>query len=169
MAYVQFENGLQEVNLSRSVGSGGANLKDDVIVVQAMLKYALREKPYFKGTAFSEPNGPMDLNTENVIKRYQLYLRKVNGSQVSVDGRIDPAKDRPSHGNSGMWTIRQLSRDALEWWVLSCAPNYNWVYDMYLTYPVLRQAIPDPPVETLNLRLAGSSNRVVETLRLELI
>jgi hypothetical protein len=163
MAYVKFENGLQEVHISNSVGTGGANLKDDVIVVQAMLKYALRENSYFRGSIFTEPDGVIASDTEAVIKLYQHYLRKIRGIRVSADGRIDPTKDRPAYGKCGIWTMQQLSGDAFERWLINNAPNYNWVYDMYLMFPAVRQAIPDPPVGTLNMPVAGLSGRQAVT------
>ena len=41
---------------------------------------------------FSEPTGTMDENTRSRIKDFQVYLRKVKDTSISVDGRLDPAK-----------------------------------------------------------------------------
>jgi len=65
----------QLVNLTASVGENGVNLKDDVMVVQAMLEYALGEKPYFRRFKFPAVTGAMNDETKILIKEYQLYLR----------------------------------------------------------------------------------------------
>ncbi len=80
---------LEEINVTASVGSNGVNLEDDVMVVQALLKYALAERGFFRKMTFSEPTGTMDDNTKSLIKQFQRFVRKMNNADISVDGRID--------------------------------------------------------------------------------
>ncbi len=157
---------MQEIELSGSVGAGGANQYGDVVAVQALLKYSMTGRPQFRGSYIEDPDGICGPKTIGLIKKYQEYLRK-NGRRVSLDGRIDPAKSGAAFGKRGMWTIEMLCAQALETWVLSGAANDNYVRDMYTKFPKFRAAIPNPPIGTLNLQLA-SSRRVVGTLGLSL-
>jgi hypothetical protein len=110
------------INLSASVGANGVNLRDDVVVVQALLKYAIepRQYPEFRGTQFPEPTGASTKATIELIKNYQRFNNRRNRIKVSIDGRIDPLKDGVHiHGTSRRWTIYALHVDALETGLLS--------------------------------------------------
>ncbi|HEY0049956.1 MAG TPA: hypothetical protein VGB68_11750, partial [Pyrinomonadaceae bacterium] len=71
MPKVETIEGFQVINVSASVGKNAVNLKDDVIVVQALLKYVFETGDFFKGVVLPEPTGTMDKTTAWVIKRYQ--------------------------------------------------------------------------------------------------
>lgn len=81
------------LNLSESVGKGGANKTGDVMLVQAMFQYIAKGfKPKFIGVNSAddipEPSGDYDDKTERAIKSYQ---RKHIRNLLKVDGIIHPA------------------------------------------------------------------------------
>ncbi|REJ77490.1 MAG: hypothetical protein DWQ47_14020 [Acidobacteria bacterium] len=157
-----------EINVSASVGKNAVNNKDDVIVVQAMLKYALEWRTYFGSAPFPRPTGAVDSATLALIRKYQQYLRRTRGSKISVDGRIDPAKDRAAFGKKGQWTIQMLNGDVAEGWLVWDRPGDNPIHSLYMEYPEIRNAIGDNiPVGKLGLSLEPS-NRPVGTLNLGL-
>jgi len=144
----------EEINVSASVGNGGVNSKDDVLVVQAMLKYALEARSYFIGEKFPEPNGTMDAATMELIRKYQQYLRRKVKIPISVDGRIDPAKGAAAFGKKGKWTIQMLNADVMEMWLIVHGGNGNHIEDLCRKYPQVSAAFGGRiPVGTLGLRL----------------
>lgn len=119
MAEITKIMGLNEINVSNSVGKGGVNDRADVVVVQALMKYALEGKSHFKGDIF-EINGVMSKRTLQLIKKYQRYLRTERDVSVSVDGRIDSANGIfVRKGRKLTWTIGQLNGEALEMYLLT--------------------------------------------------
>jgi hypothetical protein len=143
-----------EINVSASVGMGGVNSKDDVLVVQAMLKYALEARSYFLGEKFPEPTGTMDPSTMALIRKYQGYLRRKLRVPISVDGRIDPAKGGSAFGKKGKWTIQMLNADVMEMWLIAYGGEGNHLEDLCRRYPQVSKALGgDVPVGTLSLRL----------------
>lgn len=143
-----------EINVSASVGNRGVNNKDDVLVVQAMLKYALEARSYFLKEKFPEPNGTMDAVTLELIRKYQRYLRRKLRIPVSVDGRIDPAKGTAAFGKKGKWTIQMLNADVMEMWLIAHGGSGNHLEDLCRKFPQVLSAIGgDVPVGTLSLRL----------------
>ncbi len=158
-----------EINVSASVGRGGVNLKDDVLVVQAMLKYALDARSYFLGERFPEPSGTMDAATIHLIEQYQQYLRRKLKVPISVDGRIDPAKGSASFGKKGKWTIQMLNADVMEMWLIVHGGEGNHLEDLCRRFPQASAALGgDIPVGGLSLRLeqvaplVGSLNLALE-------
>ncbi len=157
MAKLDFVYAIEEINVSESVGRGGANRRNDVLVVQALLKYGLSENHYFRGEHFTEPNGMMDHNTITLIKSFQRYLRRIRKINVSVDGRIDSAKGVKAFGRKGKWTIQQLNGMALETYVLSRGDaeviKSSFIFDLVEKFPQIKTALPDLPVGSLELAL----------------
>ncbi|HUF03378.1 MAG TPA: hypothetical protein VMM38_04305 [Aridibacter sp.] len=168
MAKIYKRHDWTEINVSASVGRNGVNNKDDVLVVQAMLKYGLEGRTYFKGDRFPEPNGTMDAATMHLITKYQQYLRRRQGRSISVDGRIDPAKGERAFGRKGKWTIQTLNADVLEWYVVFGEKGDNHIHSLCMTYPRVIAAIGgDIPVGGLGLA-PESSPALVGTLNLAL-
>jgi hypothetical protein len=148
----KFFGGFDKINVTAAVGENGVNSKDDVMVVQAMLKYALEEKVAFRGFKFPEPTGTMDRATAVLIKEYQRYLRKKCNARVSVDGVISRAVGEKPFGSSGLWTILYLNSDVLEMRLLSGGEG-NEFEVLCRKFPQLYAVLEDLPVGTLNLGL----------------
>jgi hypothetical protein len=155
MPHLQEFFGNRQVNLGAAVGARGVNSKDDVIAVQALLKYAMSDRKAWSGVKFPEPTGVMDAATVSLIRKYQSFARRRSNGAVSVDGRIDPAKGERAYGKRGLWTILMLNGDAMETWVMKGAQNSSFIRDMGLQYPAFQAAIGEG-VGTLNLPLEGS-------------
>ena len=108
------------INVSASVGVNGVNNSEDVIVVQALLKYALEQRIDFRGAEFPEPSGAFIKTTSQLIKKYQRYNNREGNIRVSIDGRIDPVKGNAfANGTKKHWTIYSLNADAMEVALLS--------------------------------------------------
>ena len=102
------------INVSAAVGANGVNNNEDVIVVQALLKYALERDPYFQNEEFPEPCGAFLKTTAKLIKKYQRYQSR-NGQNVPIDGRIDPLKGGMyAYGSNKWWTIYALNIEAMK-------------------------------------------------------
>jgi hypothetical protein len=154
MAKIEQINELPQVNLSSSVGRNGVNDKDDVIAVQALMKYALEGERDWAGIQFPEPTGTMDAKTRELIKRYQRHVKRLVNT-AKVDGRIDPAKGLFARGANVMWTIMSLNSDAMATWYLSKRLGRNYIHAIGTLYPAFKSAIGDAGVGTLNLELEG--------------
>ncbi len=154
----KFFGDVENINLTASVGDGGVNLKDDVMVVQAMLKYSLEEHPYFRKFKFPEPTGTMDKDTAKLIKEYQRFLRKKDKVSVSVDGVISRAVGEKAFGKRGWWTILCLNSHVLEKRLLWGGQG-NHFEDLCRKFPQLHDALDDIPVGTLELSLEPSVQR----------
>ena len=65
MAYLITIEGFYEIKVDQPVGAGrrALNNRDDVLVVQAMLKYAVANNPYFAYTNVFPIKGQMDNET----------------------------------------------------------------------------------------------------------
>jgi hypothetical protein len=151
---------MDEINVNASVGKNGVNSKDDVLVVQALLKYALEPYTYFRNDKFSEPTGTMDTNTMRLIEKFQRFIRIKLKNRVSVDGRIDPAKGTKAFGKDGKWTIQMLNGEALTAYIIFYKGNGNYIEDICRKYPQVRVVLGDIPVGTLGLSLESSSKGV---------
>lgn len=162
-----FYGSIENINLTASVGETGVNFKDDVMVVQAMMKYALEERPFFRQFKFSGPTGTMDAQTAELIKGYQRYLRKKNKLSISVDGVIDRAIGERAFGKKGHWTILCLNTDVLEMRLLRGGTG-NQFQDLCRRYPQLYAILEDIPVGTLDLVLEPSAAALVGSLNLGL-
>lgn len=108
------------INVSASVGTNGVNNSEDVIVVQALLKYALEPRIDFRSAEFPEPSGAFIKTTAQLIKKYQRYNNRKENVRVAIDGRIDPVKGGAyANGTRKHWTIYSLNVEALEVALLS--------------------------------------------------
>lgn len=151
----KFFGDVDNINVSASVGDGGVNFKDDVMVVQAMLKYALEERPFFRKYKFPEPTGTMDRVTAKLIREYQRFLRKIDKASVSVDGIIDRAVGEKAFGRRGWWTILCLNTHIMEARLLGGGEG-NQIEDLCRKFPQLYAVLDDIPVGTLGLSLEPS-------------
>ncbi len=144
-----------EINIDASVGRCGVNNKDDVMVVQALMKYALEERGHFKEDFFTLPTGIMDGNTLRLIEKYQRYLRRVRDIKVSVDGRIDPSNGLYVRDRSKLtWTICQLNGDALEMKLLTNkGGGIDYIQGIRQTFPQVDAILSGTAVGSLNLAL----------------
>lgn len=158
MAKMEKFFGFYKINLTASVGENGVNLKDDVMVVQAMMKYALEGRPQFRRFRFSEPTGAMDKNTAQMIREFQRNLRR-RGIRVSADGVIDRAVGEKPFGKKSHWTILQLNWEVLEWRLLSGGSGSEFE-DLCRKFPQLHAVLDDLPVGSLDLSLEPSMPRV---------
>jgi len=135
------------------------NFKDDVMVVQAMMKYSLEDRPFFRKYKFPEPTGTMDGVTAVLVKEYQRFLRKIDKMSVSVDGIIDRAVGEKAFGRRGWWTILCLNTHVMEARVLRGGEG-NQIEDLCRKFPQLYAVLDDIPVGTLGLSLEPSIRRV---------
>jgi hypothetical protein len=148
------------LNVTASVGENGVNLKGDVMVVQAMLKYALEEIPYFRKFKFPEPTGAIDDDTKLLIKGFQRFLRKQDDLRVAVDGVIDRAIGEKPFGKRLTWTILSLNAQVLEMRLLRGGGGGSEIQDLCRRYPQLYSVLDDAPVGSLGLSLEPSSRGV---------
>ncbi|MEZ5427790.1 MAG: hypothetical protein R2747_16090 [Pyrinomonadaceae bacterium] len=156
MAHLETFYFLDEINLSASVGKNAVNHKDDVLVVQALLKYALEPLHYFRNDKFSEPTGTMDRNTMRLIEKFQVFARRKLKKSVSVDGRLDRAVGTKSFGRDGRWSIQLLNGEALTAYLIFYKGEENYIEDICRRFPQVKTAIGEIPVGTLNLSLESS-------------
>ena len=170
MAKLEVFNSMELINVSESVGGKRAvNLPDDVAVVQALLKYSLERRRFFRNSRFPEPNGIMDGNAAGLIKKYQVYSNRIRRHvQIAADGRIDPAEGMNANGKKAMWTILMLNYEALEAWLLDGCKNENYIRDLSARFPQIKRALGDTPVGTLGLSLEPSPSLKVGALGLSL-
>jgi|SRR6185503_34391 len=111
------------INLSGSVGHGGANKWDDVIFIQAA--FALLRKANFDNVsteyATPEVTGIMDNETASFITEFQIRNRSRLLFQKFVDARIDPAhyQGRTLHYNRPLLTITLLHQTLTDAMVIS--------------------------------------------------
>jgi hypothetical protein len=160
MAKIEIFFGERElINLTASVGKNGVNLKDDVMVVQAMLKYALKEIPYFRRLKFPTPTGAMNNETKILITEYQRFLRRKDKNDLAVDGVIDRAVGEKPFGRRGLWTILCLNSHVLVARLLGGGEG-NEIQDLCRKYPQLHSVLDNVPVGSLNLTLEPSAARV---------
>ncbi len=138
------------INVSNSVGRNGANALGDVLVVQALLKYAVEERRGFSHIRFPIPTGKIDNFTIQAIKQYQRQKRRYF-PKFPVDGRIDPAR-----GNAIKWTIGLLNGDAYETWLLTGQNRDNYILEIADYCPQIKSVLPVIPVGTLGLTLEPS-------------
>ena len=159
MARIVKIEGFNEINLTNSVGKKGVNNSADVMVVQAMLKYAVEKNPYFAYTNFFPvPDGNMEEETLLNIKTFQMFVREKLNNRVSVDGRIDPAKGlfvsacKPGGRQRLTWTIGQLNGACLEAPFLRGKDNYT--ADVCKAFPEAKRALGRTSARNLSLAMA---------------
>jgi hypothetical protein len=164
MPKVETIDGWPVINVSASVGRGGVNLREDVLVVQALFKYTLVKGEAFRGEPLPEPTGAFDRVTERTIKKYQRLAKRNYGSlgNIVVDGRIDPAANGSSYlpGSNKRYTIILINAEAdLRY---RCYPDRvgrgGFVNDICARYPHVEAALKNS-VGTLGLSLEGDEKR----------
>ena len=145
----------KEINVSQSVGKGGVNRHDDVMVVQALLKYGLEDKYHFRKDNFPAPNGIMDKNTLRLIRKFQRYLRKIRKVKVAIDGRIDPSKGLYVRNRKKLiWTISHLNCEAVEMKLIyNKGRGTDYIQAVRSLYPQVDAILAGNAVGTLNLGL----------------
>ena len=168
MAKIDVINDFEFLNVTAAVGANGVNLKDDVVVVQALLHYALRKRGGFRGLKFPVVSGGMDNGTTEMIRRFQNYIKKSpwHRFKVATDGRIDPAKGEGVTGKKRRWTILELNYMALEMWLLDSASNGGFINDISVRDPIVGEVLANS-VGSLGLSLEPS-RPPVGSLRLTL-
>ncbi|MGH9946076.1 MAG: hypothetical protein ACRD6X_02645 [Pyrinomonadaceae bacterium] len=86
------DNGDQIINIGENVGANGVNDPDDVLVIQAMLKYLTQFTKKWTRVTLGEPTGAIDQNTRQAIFDYQQFVRTRPGSAhlfwVAKDGAV---------------------------------------------------------------------------------
>lgn len=111
MPEVLIINDFEFLNVSHTIGRGGVNHPDDVIVVQAMLK--LITDNYLKGVRVSDrpvPTGTLTKDTLRLIKTFQSTQEKLTGFKTYESGLIHKAVGgRTAHGTKRFWTIISLN------------------------------------------------------------
>jgi hypothetical protein len=89
-------------NVDAAVGRGAANRRDDVLLVQYMLRENFKLLNTFKRDPF--PGGPVEVDgsagpqTLAAILHFQKTLKK-GGSSIATDGRVDPPVNEGTVGS----------------------------------------------------------------------
>jgi len=117
------------MNISDSVGVGGVNSLDDVILVQALFKISEEQlsnklkvpKP------FPYPTGAYNEQTENLIFEFQLR----NSWDVKGKWLICPAKGLFKPGTRELWTIHLLDDYLLDSATLISKDKFEAMYDKF--------------------------------------
>lgn len=152
------------INVSASVGRNGVNNPADVIIVQALFKYAWGDKGSTSGDVsniitkqvFPQPNGTYNYHTAKLISKYQEYLNIYR--KVARDGRIDPANGQAGYGKNKEWTIVQLNMDA-EWEAMNAGkPKGAYIAEICDRWSQVKAALG--AVGSLNLSLEPSDSSV---------
>ncbi|MBC7899225.1 MAG: hypothetical protein H7070_04145 [Saprospiraceae bacterium] len=86
------DSGESIINIDEKVGVNGINALNDVMAIQAMLKYLTQFTKKWCTVELPEPNGTMDKNTQRAIFDYQQYVR-TNPNQapyfwIAKDGSV---------------------------------------------------------------------------------
>jgi hypothetical protein len=114
MAKVILYEGDNITNLDMKVGVKGSNAPNDVVVVQAMLKYITQFTIKWTGANIPEPNGFLDRNTQQAIFDYQDHVRSTVGNPyewVARDGSISPYNENVALLRKQAWTIIKMNND----------------------------------------------------------
>lgn len=165
IALVDTGHGMSKfINVSASVGRNGVNNPADVIIVQALFKYAWGGKRPASADAsniitelvFPEPTGVYDNYTTKLIRKYQEYMNIYR--KVARDGRIDPANGQASYGKNKEWTIVQLNMDA-EWEAMNAGkPKGAYIAEICDRWSQVKSALGG--IGSLNLSLEPSDSGV---------
>ncbi len=116
MAKVISYNGDNIINLDAKVGANGNNSPNDVVVVQAMLKYLTQFTKRWTRANIPEPNGQLDPNTRQAIFDFQDHVRSTVGNPyewVARDGSISPYNQRVALLRKQAWTIIKVNEECV--------------------------------------------------------
>jgi hypothetical protein len=134
------------LNVSAVVGGqDGVNHPDDVMLVQALLRYLPAN---VRGVADREcplPNGTFDKATARAIRKYQEVTNKnyEGRSRLIPDGRVSPGQGKLLFGRGAyIWTIITLNLDAEKFartrgFTKECA----YMDDIFQLWPQVKSAI----------------------------
>lgn len=110
MARIEKYMGDDFINIDEKVGVKGRNVINDVLVIQALLKYYSLSPYKWTNAYLPEPNGILDFNTQKAIFDFQQLVRTRNaGLWVSKDGAISPYQKNVKLLNKQEWTIISLN------------------------------------------------------------
>jgi len=113
MANIQRDgDGDEMINVGAAIGTNGTNLKNDITVVQGLLRYFKDGSgAHWTSQNVPEPNGVMDSATRQAIWDFQAYVRRNAAPNywVSMDGRINPYKPGVQLLAKQEWTIIALN------------------------------------------------------------
>ena len=114
MANVMTYKGDDIINLDTKVGVKGMNAPNDVVVVQAMLKYLTQFTKKWTRATIPEPNGHLDTNTRQAIFDFQDHVRSTVGNPyewVTRDGSISPYNSNIGLMRKQTWTIIKMNEE----------------------------------------------------------
>jgi hypothetical protein len=100
------------INIDAVVGLSGANQKNDILAVEALLKYFKDgSTAHWTSQNLTDPDGSFDASTRQAIYDFQAYVRRTAAPNywVSLDGRISPFKAGVQLLNKQEWTIIALN------------------------------------------------------------
>jgi hypothetical protein len=101
------DHAIEFINLGASVGLNGVNRKEDVMVVQALLKCALESHPHFKDVKFPEPNGSLTRDLIKIIKNINVSTTAKTRSKSRWTGGLTRCKTDftfPAREDSGRFS-----------------------------------------------------------------
>lgn len=142
------------LNLSSSVGEGCINYKDDVMVVQAFLKYVLELTDLLPNFRLAEPNGTYTPYLGRLIRAYQRLDKRyyTTTKRLAADGIVSPANGENVPGTTKPWTIWLLNDEARYRYLSEGATRRGYINDLLDRFPVLI-AVMQRSVGTLGLSL----------------
>src|SRR5687768_14761374 len=108
------DQGGDMINVSKKVGVKGANDPNDVMVVQAMLKYMTQFRKKWTNVVLPDPNGTFDKATQTAIFDYQQDVRtdpnRALHFWVAKDGSISSFRE-----GIRLLHKQQLTISAMNW------------------------------------------------------
>lgn len=100
------------INVTEAVGPYAAsNQLDNVMVVQALLKFINMGSKTWPEATVSEPDGTYTPRLATLIVDFQRQSNQASRGtlQYAVDGRVSPAKGKSQYGYRQVWTIIALN------------------------------------------------------------
>ena len=156
MAKIQIIDEWEMINVTASVGRGCVNMKDDVIVVQALLNYVLENNKNFHGSLLPV-TGVLNRKTARRIKEFQEMINRTSGKhyQVSADGRINPAKNDGVPGKRLHWTISVMNDEAVTRHANEKKTSGDYIQELYRRFPPVATVLKNG-IGSLGLSLESS-------------
>jgi hypothetical protein len=138
------EYGEDFFNVASAVGYQPANnYTNDIIIVQALLKYINEGAKWWADSKLPVPNGALG-NLGQIVSEYQGRIRKqtkVNGYWVAQDGRVSPSTDgKHSFPGGGRYTIMQLNGHAAMVGV-ALGHKKHYIEEIFDRWKVVRYAL----------------------------
>ncbi len=131
-------------NVDLAVGHQPANnYTNDIIIVQALLKYINEGAKWFPDSKLPVPNGTLG-NLGQIVWEYQGRVRKlsrVNGYWIAQDGRVSPTKGgKHSFPGGGRYTIMQLNGHAAMV-AIALGHTHYYIEEIFNRWKVVRYAL----------------------------